>query len=124
MINMLKEIGCDTKEKIEFIRKQRNDSNYHFIDLQEKINQLTQLYRSIEHNNAAETLSDLVENELATMDTAIEEAAIRIEVNGFFFSIIQFKNKEKIEFTPKKQYLGNVESIQSCRFWFKIGGEQ
>ncbi|XKL68500.1 hypothetical protein PGB90_003991 [Kerria lacca] len=79
MINMLKEIGCDTKEKIEFIRKQRNDSNYHFIDLQEKINQLTQLYRSIEHNNAAETLSDLVENELATMDTAIEEAAIRIE---------------------------------------------
>lgn len=65
-----------------------------------RISDLFKLYKSVHNGNSVEALSDLVENELATMDKAIEEAAIRIEViNVFEFTYFLNFNYFKIELT-------------------------
>jgi len=82
MLDSLRKIGQETMKMLEALRKQEPDSttSYDCGDLRSVIAQLSTLYRSAENGNSLETLSDLVENELATMDKAIEEAAMRIEV--------------------------------------------
>lgn len=83
MIGLLKKIGHGAIKMLEFIRENgTNSTQYNADELYDMIIELSRLYQSAENGNSLETLSDLVENELTTMDKAIEEAAIRIEVSS------------------------------------------
>ncbi len=81
IVASLKEIGEDTIAVLESKSVENSSAYRQWTSLQDKIDQLFKLYQVFESNDLSETLSDLVENELATMDKAIEEAASRIEVN-------------------------------------------
>lgn len=79
--NKLKELGHKT---IEIVDQTKNgDCGFEsvWLDVQDKITEIFKLIKSIDTNGMPESLSDLVETELATMDKAIEEATIRIEVD-------------------------------------------
>lgn len=85
----MKDIGYETIKQLKSIKEYHDkDNTTDVLNVQEKVEELFKLCKSIQNSNTAETLSDLVENELATMDKAIEEAAIRIEVICFFMLIL------------------------------------
>ncbi|KAK7597678.1 hypothetical protein V9T40_009903 [Parthenolecanium corni] len=78
IVNILREIGDET---IKILQSTKNESTIStdYQSIRARISDLFKLYKSVQNSNSVESLSDLVENELATMDKAIEEAAIRIE---------------------------------------------
>lgn len=83
MIGLMRKIGQGTIKMLQFIRENgTNSTQYNIDELYDMIIELSRLYRSAENGNSLETLSDLVESELTTMDKAIEEAAVRIEVSS------------------------------------------
>lgn len=86
IVSNLKEIGAET---IKILQSSINEPtiSVDYESVRARISDLFKLYRSMQNGNSVESLSDLVENELATMDKAIEEAAIRIEVINLNISV-------------------------------------
>lgn len=85
MITNLKKIGLESKAIIDFLQKNESNSvNYDDSQLRDIIFDLSKLYGSAMNGNSIEALGDMVDNELAIMDKAIEEAANRIEVLNIY----------------------------------------
>lgn len=86
---MAKEVGEECNKILVALHKDLLAS-LDLSPLRGKISELSALGNAIQTGESPESLGDLVENELAQMDKAIEEAALKMEVQSEYIFIFLY----------------------------------
>lgn len=89
MAVMAKEVGEECNKILVALHKDLLAS-LDLSPLRGKISELSALGNAIQTGESPESLGDLVENELAQMDKAIEEAALKMEVQSEYIFIFLY----------------------------------
>lgn len=101
MTDECKQLGSQSLIMLSNIKEKASTVGDQIIIVKNKLKDIsTQADSLINSQGNAEVIGDLVENELLSMDKAIEEAAARIEVWKQFFEVLS--NDNSVQFHHRK----------------------